>query len=668
VSYRTGNPSRRTLVLLVVVGLLVAVFGLTVVRSSLATPEGWVVVQGHIVDYRERSDVDGSTYAPVVEYRDAAGAAHRVESSVSSSFRDSLGTETSVAYDPADPARARVVGGVTAIVWIIAVVFGLFFAFVPGIILLGSLRRPSGDGPSDGYVVHDEATDRERFERAGSQVVLQLVLPTVGGLAFLGFGVWLFGQGFPLLLASLVFGYFGVYMLLGGAAALRRGFDPTLIEVGRDGVWLPGLGRRPWSDFSDVRLEMYSGPAGSPNRRRRRTVPVATYRRLGFVPGDVSLAAARPFVERLATAMGMLYYRLFIPLVGIRSPDLAPFGVQEYELGHDAFERLLVTVGAHREVGSVAETPGVMPANVLSRVPRDGDERQGDDDDVPGMTVSGGGGLGPILNAVLFFLPTRYRAAVGYAQVGFFGGLILAVLLPTMLATTGVSPMPLFIVGFLAIAGAVLVVPVVRAARRARARGTGIAAIAVPLLVGALIGAVLPSAVGAGPRSGPAASAPTSSPSAPAPGQYRVLELRGSVPAGVSTAVMAVSVNEDPATARAEDLTVYELGYAEAGSGANLVPNGSLRGDTDALAGWEYSGDGDLSLAASDLGPGRMLRFVAASTERLALNSAPFGVTPGGDYRIWIAVRVPSTSGSSYAAVIFLAGSEVARQVLPLTP
>jgi len=665
--------------LLVVVGLLVAVFGLTVVRSLAATPEGWTVVQGRIVDFRERSDEDGSIYAPVVEYRDAAGAAHRVVSAVSSSFRDPLGTAISVAYDPADPAQGRVVGGMTAIFWVIAVLFGLFFAFVPGVILLGSLGRRSGDGPTDGYVVHDDATDRERFERAGSQVVLQLVLPIVGGLGFLGFGVWLFGQGFPLLLGSLVFGYFGVYMLLGGAAALRRGFDPTLTEVGRDGVWLPGLGRRPWSDFSDIRLESYAGPAGSPSRRRSRTIPVATYRRLGFVPGDLSLAAARPLLERLATGMGMLPYRLFMPLVGIRAPDLAPFGVQEHELGHDAFERLLAAVGAYRQVGNVAETTSAMPAPFADRVRRDGDESEDDEEDAPEMTVSSGGWLGVILDAVLFFLPARYRAAVRSGQVAFFAGLILAVLLRAMVAIGGVWPMPLFIGGFLAIVAATLVVPIVRAARRAQARRAGMAAIAVPLLVGALVGVILPTALGAGSRPGPvdstsepspgaAGSAPVESRSTPGPGEYRVLELRGRVPAGVSTAVVGVRVNENPSTARAEDLTVYELGYAEAVSSFNLVPSGSLSGGAGELDGWERSGDGDLSLAASDLGPGQMLRFVAAGTERLALNSAPFTVTPGQDYRMWIALRVPKTSGSSYAAVIFLAQSEEARNVLPLTP
>ena len=85
--------------------------------------------------------------------------------------------------------------------------------------------------------------------------------------------------------------FFGIYLVLGGVVAVRRGLDPTAIEVGADGVWLPGLGLRPWSEFSDVRLETYRGPAGGSGRRRGVT-RVATYQRLGFVPRDPALAGA----------------------------------------------------------------------------------------------------------------------------------------------------------------------------------------------------------------------------------------------------------------------------------------------------------------------------------------------------------------------------------------
>lgn len=154
----------------------------------------------------------------------------------------------------------------------------------------------------------------------------------------------------------------------------------------------------------------------------------------------------------------------------------------------------------------------------------------------------------------------------------------------------------------------------------------------------------------------------------PRDGPYQVLELRGTVPAGASMAVIGLRVNHEDAGAGSADLSFYELGYAQGATTVNVVPNGRF---DDGLDGWGRWGDGSLTVTPSDRRAGQMLRAVVTSSQTLGLNSGDFAVTPGAEYRMWLAARIPEASiGSAYVAAIFLKadGSEVRRDIRQLAP
>ena len=150
----------------------------------------------------------------------------------------------------------------------------------------------------------------------------------------------------------------------------------------------------------------------------------------------------------------------------------------------------------------------------------------------------------------------------------------------------------------------------------------------------------------------------------PRDGAYQVLEFRGTVPAGASQAVIGIRVNTEDAGPGSADLTFYEVGYAEGASTANLVPNGHFE--------WGWGAEDDASVPVpSDRGSGMMLRVVATTTQAVGDNSGSFAVTPGAQYRFWVASRIPEASiGSAYIAPIFLVagGSEVRRDIHQLAP
>jgi len=153
----------------------------------------------------------------------------------------------------------------------------------------------------------------------------------------------------------------------------------------------------------------------------------------------------------------------------------------------------------------------------------------------------------------------------------------------------------------------------------------------------------------------------------PRDGPYQVLEFTGTVPAGVSEAVIGIRANTEGAGPGSADLTFYEIGYAE--SGPNLVPNARFDQGLDYWG--PPAGDGSLAAVPGDRGSGSMLRAVVTPTQTLLSNSGSFAVTPGAQYRFWVAARIPEASiGSAYIAPIFLKAdqSEVRRDIHPLAP
>jgi hypothetical protein len=152
----------------------------------------------------------------------------------------------------------------------------------------------------------------------------------------------------------------------------------------------------------------------------------------------------------------------------------------------------------------------------------------------------------------------------------------------------------------------------------------------------------------------------------PLDGPYQVLDLRGKVPVGATSAVVGVRMNIEGAGPGEADLTIYRIAYREGTSTANRVPNGSF---ATGLDGWDVAGNGTTSTPPSDHGSGRMVRLTATPDRSLLINSAGFPATPGAAFRLSVAARVPeSSSESAYVAVIFLHDSEIARERLALAP
>ena len=141
---------------------------------------------------------------------------------------------------------------------------------------------------------------------------------------------------------------------------------------------------------------------------------------------------------------------------------------------------------------------------------------------------------------------------------------------------------------------------------------------------------------------------------------YQVLELRGTVPAGVSDALIGIRVNTEGAGPGSADVTFYEVGYAEGTDTTNLVPNARF---DEGIRSWGPWGGGSLTVVPSDRGSGSMMRAVVTPAQHLLSNSGTFPVTPGAAYRLWVAVRVQEASvGSACIAPIFLGTDQIERR------
>jgi hypothetical protein len=339
----THGPSTR-LVLLVMLffGVVTAAAGVGVVRDATVGQEGWVVTEGRVVDHIEgTSSKGGMTYAPVVEYQDAAGTIHQVTSGVTSPTRDGIGTPLEVAYDPGNPGDARVVGGIAGVVWMLVAGVGLMISGFAIITLLGTRGSPSrrtATGPDAGRTIeHDAATDprtgRVAFRRPGGR--LQTIVSLGGGVLFLT--VAQLGL-MPGAIPSVMFHGFGALMIAAAILAFVREGRPV-VEIGPAGVWLPGVGARAWSEFSDIRLETFTRPGRAH----------IAYRRLGFVPRDPAIVASQPRLERILSWIALLQYR--VALSHAQPVEFAPLGVSASDLGEDQFDQLLAAVAAEVPLG-----------------------------------------------------------------------------------------------------------------------------------------------------------------------------------------------------------------------------------------------------------------------------------------------------------------------------
>lgn len=364
------NSSRVVLGAFIAVGIVVAVLGATVIRSATTVPPGWVTVEGTVVDVETWNGADGVTYTPIVGYA-VDGTTYGVASSVGSSSRPQVGEVIEVAYDPASPADAKVTGGIAGFAWLIAVGFGIAFSLAAALILAGGRRGSAGGQPMPGRGTVADGTGRTRYTRNRAGRLVGLVVPWIGAPVMAALAVVVLSSGGLGLPAALLPAFFAVLLLAAGVAELRRGMDPRVAEVGADGIWLPGLGDRRWDEIAEIRLEAWTGPAGG-NRPHDHALRVATYRRLGFVPVDPSLAQGRGVAERLAAAMSGGFNRTLARAVGRDPIELAPFGVMEAELGPVTFDALVAQVRGLRPVVERAEQESAVASPLERFVRREG--------------------------------------------------------------------------------------------------------------------------------------------------------------------------------------------------------------------------------------------------------------------------------------------------------
>jgi len=151
------------------------------------------------------------------------------------------------------------------------------------------------------------------------------------------------------------------------------------------------------------------------------------------------------------------------------------------------------------------------------------------------------------------------------------------------------------------------------------------------------------------------------------PGLLAEYTLSGTVPVGVTQAVVGFRVNIECGCAGTSDFFLYEVRYVEASEKVNRVPNGDF---SRRLEGWGFWGSGSARLERSDRGAGWMLHVIATPSQTAAINSASFPVTPGATYTLTFAARVaPVSVGSGYFDIVFLDPSkEVTRRIIQLEP
>lgn len=255
--------------------------------------------------------------------------------------------------------------------------FGAFFALIGAGLLWTSIRGrrlerrvstdPSGSAPA---APRPDALETIRFTRSPLRVLMDLVLAPIGGIAFLGFAVFLLGTGGMGILLALVPAFFGVLLLAGAGITMRRGIRMQIAVVGPAGIWTPEMGRLAWSQIGELRVEDMRGVGGANN------TGTAIYRRLGVVPRDPALAARAP--GRMAIGMVRGFTGLansLRPGVGLSDPSaLAPYGINASEI-EQPFEQVVAAVERYMPVtvaGVVPSTPPVLPGlgvSVLGGLP-----------------------------------------------------------------------------------------------------------------------------------------------------------------------------------------------------------------------------------------------------------------------------------------------------------
>jgi hypothetical protein len=218
----------------------------------------------------------------------------------------------------------------------------------------------------------DDQRQVDTFRRSPIRVIGELVLTPVGGLGFLAFAAFLFGQvstnPVAIVFVALA-GFFGLLLLSAVPALLRRGLGTTLLQVGPNGIWHRDIGSLAWDELAEVRLERNIGAAGGEG------AALASYHRLGIVPRDAARVAG--LSGGLSRNMAGAFIRFANGQArsrGVRRgmteiEETAPLGVYAYELD-GSFETLLDSVRRFMPVRERADSrpPVPVPPIASSRI------------------------------------------------------------------------------------------------------------------------------------------------------------------------------------------------------------------------------------------------------------------------------------------------------------
>jgi hypothetical protein len=146
-------------------------------------------------------------------------------------------------------------------------------------------------------------------------------------------------------------------------------------------------------------------------------------------------------------------------------------------------------------------------------------------------------------------------------------------------------------------------------------------------------------------------------------GTFAQYQLSGQPPAGATQAVVGFRVNIEGSGPEPSDFSLYQASYIQTADGIERVVNGDF-----SLGAQSWSLGGQDQLVPSDRGAGQRVQVLATPVETAALTSALFAITPGAGFQVSFFARVaPSSFGSGYFTVIFLNGTEISRQEIPLT-
>lgn len=150
----SARTSKFTAVFLILFGLVFVAAGFGV-SKSLSIDKTWHRTNGTVISYTtDRStDSDGSTsdtHEPVVSYS-VNGQTYQVTGTIGSSSVPKIGSTKQVAYDPSNPANAKVVesGATKALFWIFPVA-GIIVASI-GVFSLFKRSNPNAVPAMPGY-------------------------------------------------------------------------------------------------------------------------------------------------------------------------------------------------------------------------------------------------------------------------------------------------------------------------------------------------------------------------------------------------------------------------------------------------------------------------------------------------------------------------------------